>query len=333
MKFGILGAGSWGTAFAKLLAENGQQVMLWARRKELAEQLICERENKDYLPGVKLPSQILTTTDIEELENFCEVLVIAVPVKYVETTLSKLKKGSKIVLNLSKGIDEKMRTVGKIVSELNCFETYAVLSGPCHAIEVSHRLPTSVVVASEDQSVAELLQKVISNSYFRVYTSKDVAGVEISGAMKNVIAIAAGVIDGLGGWHNAKASLIARGIHEIAKFGLAYGAKDPLTFMGLAGIGDLVVTCTSPYSRNRYVGEMIGKGKRLDEVLANMKMVAEGVNTVKPLLQLSKTLDVETPICGKVYEVLFEGKDPKAAIEELMKRPLKPEMAFQTICP
>ncbi len=329
MKFGVLGAGSWGTTFAKLLAENGEQVMLWVRRIELAREIARIRENKEYLPNVELPESLLITSDIREFEDFFDVLVIAVPVKYIAETLSQLRKEPTIVLNLSKGIDSKLRTVSRIVNDIYKSSIYAILSGPCHAFEVANKLPTSVVVASEKLEVATTLQRILSNDYFRVYTNEDVIGVEISGAIKNVIAIAAGIIDGLGAWHNAKASLITRGLHEMTRFGLVFGAKDPLTFMGLAGIGDLVVTCTSPYSRNRHVGEMVGKGESLEKVLENMKMVAEGVNTVKPLLDLSKNLGVEMPICLKVYEVLFEGKDPKEAMQELMRRTLKPEITFR----
>ncbi len=329
MRFGVLGAGSWGTAFAKLLVENGHETLLWARRSELAREIDASRVNKEYLPQIELPEKLAVTSNIHQLEDFSDILVIAVPVKHIEETLAQLNKKPQIVLNLSKGIDENLRTVSSIVKELFSESIYAVLSGPCHAVEVARRLPTSVVIASKEPSTAAMLQRSLSNDYFRVYTNQDVIGVEISGAVKNVIAIAAGIIDGLGGWHNAKASLITRGLHEMTKFGLAFGAKDPLTFMGLAGMGDLVVTCTSPYSRNRYVGEMVGKGIKVDEILKNMKMVAEGVNTVRPLLNLSERLRVEMPICTKVYEVLFEGKDPKVAVQELMRRTLKTEISFK----
>lgn len=331
MKFSVLGAGSWGTTFAKLLIENGHEVLLWARREELAEQINKDHVNLEYLPSIELPTTLVATSKMYEIEQFSDNLVIAVPVKYLQETLEKITTVPKIVINLSKGIDNKLRTVSSIVTSKWQHVTYAILSGPCHAPEVAKRFPTSVVIASEDEYTTKLFQSAISNEFFRVYTTEDVLGVEICGAVKNVIAIAAGVLDGLGHWHNAKASLITRGLHEITRFGLAMGCKSPLTFMGLAGMGDLIVTCTSNYSRNRYIGEMIGKGMVLKDLLSDMKMVAEGVHTVGPLLELAKSLNVDMPISQKVYEVLFLGKKPYEAIYELMKRPLKIENQFEQI--
>jgi glycerol-3-phosphate dehydrogenase (NAD(P)+) len=324
VKFSILGAGSWGTAFAKLLVENGHDVLLWARRKEVAQKINEERRS-EYLESIELPIGLKATTDLEELCRFSDTLLIAVPVKHVREILQRLWPAPRMVLNLSKGIDENLKTISQIVREVWPETSYAVLSGPCHAIEVAKRLPTAVVIASENLERAETLQRAVSNSYFRSYLSHDVLGVEVSGAIKNVIAIAAGVVDGLGGWHNAKASLITRGLHEMARFGLAFGAESPLTFMGLAGVGDLIVTCNSPYSRNRYVGEMVAKGAELSQVLGHMKMVAEGVHTVGPLLRLARALDVEMPICEQVYEILFNKKDPALSVKQLMERPLKLE--------
>ncbi len=325
MRFSILGAGSWGTSFAKLLTENGHEVLLWARREELARQINENHVNPEYLPSINLPSALIATSKITEIEQFSDILVIAVPVKYLKETLQKLTRAPQVVINLSKGIDSDLKNVSSIVNSLWKGVNYLVLSGPCHAIEVAKRLPTSVVIASEDKYSLNLFQHALSNEYFRVYSSEDVLGVEICGAVKNVIAIAAGVLDGLGHWHNAKASLITRGLHEVTRFGLAMGCKSPLTFMGLAGMGDLIVTCTSSYSRNRYVGEMVGKGMNIQNILSNMKMVAEGVYTVKPLLELAQKLKVDMPISQKVYEVLFLGKNPLDAVYELMKRPLKIE--------
>lgn len=331
MKFSVLGAGSWGTTFAKLLVENGHEVLLWARREELAEQINKNHMNLEYLPSIELPPTLVATSKILDLEQFSDNLVIAVPVKYLQETLEKINTKPKIVVNLSKGIDSRLKTISSIVNSKWKDISYLVLSGPCHAPEVAKRLPTSVVIASQDRYLANQFQSTLSNDYFRVYTSEDVLGVEICGAVKNVIAIAAGVLDGLGHWHNAKASLITRGLHEMTRFGLMMGCKSPLTFMGLAGMGDLIVTCTSNYSRNRYVGEMIGKGMALEDILAQMKMVAEGVHTVKPLLELAKILNVDMPISQKVYEVLFLSKKPHEAIIELMKRPLKIESEFEHI--
>ncbi|MGB9789099.1 MAG: NAD(P)H-dependent glycerol-3-phosphate dehydrogenase [Thermotoga caldifontis] len=330
MRFSVLGAGSWGTAFAKLLVENGHEVLLWARRTETADS-INEQHRSEYLEGMELPHQLRATNDLEEIRDFSDLLVIAVPVKHTEEILRRIHPAPKVVLNLSKGINEDLKTVSQIVGKIWPETTYAVLSGPCHAVEVASRRPTAVVIASKDLRQAEILQKAVSNSYFRSYISHDVIGVEICGAIKNVIAIAAGVVDGLGGWYNAKAALITRGLHEMARFGLAFGAESPLTFMGLAGVGDLVVTCNSPYSRNRYVGEMVAKGFELSAVLSQMKMVAEGVHTVGPLLKLAKSLNVEMPICEQVYEILFERKNPELSIQQLMKRPLKVESNLTSI--
>lgn len=331
MRFSILGAGSWGTTFAELLVENGHEVLLWARREELARRINTDHMNTEYLPDTNLPETLRATSKISDLENFSENIVIAVPMKYLHETLCKISRPPQIVLNLSKGIDSLLKTASAIVASRWPDASYLVLSGPCHAPEVANRLPTSVVIASENRSLANHLQSILSNEYFRVYTSEDVLGVEICGAVKNVIAIAAGILDGLGHWHNAKASLITRGLHEITRFGLALGCKSPLTFMGLAGMGDLIVTCTSIYSRNRYVGEMVGKGMNLQQVLSEMKMVAEGVHTVKPLLELANRLKLDMPISEKVYEVLFLNKRPYDAINELMKRPLKIENEFGQI--
>lgn len=332
MKFSILGAGSWGTAFAKLLVENGHEVLIWARRGELADQINKYHANDDYLPNVRLPETLIASSDISSAVHFSDNLVIAVPTKYVDETMAKIERKPAVIVNLSKGIDEKLRTISSIVKSRWRDADYLVLSGPCHAVEVAKRLPTSVVIAGPN-SITEAFQQAFSNDYFRVYVNDDVLGVEICGAVKNVIAIAAGILDGLGQWHNAKAALITRGLQEIARFGLSLGARSPLTFMGLAGMGDLIVTCTSPYSRNRYVGEMIGKGMALKDILSQMKMVAEGVYTVGPLLRMADSLHIDMPICRQVYDVLFRKKDPYQAISELMSRPLKMEIDLTQIGP
>jgi len=330
LRFGVIGAGSWGTAFSKLLIENGHEVVIWARRKDLANEINTYHTNRKYLGNAQLPELLRASTDLTETVARSDIIVLAVPVKYLESVLERIKI-PKIVLNLSKGIDRKNRTVSRIVQSLLPNAEYLVLSGPSHAEEVIRRLPTSVVLAGKNEKLCRKIQKSVNSEYFRVYTSTDVLGIEICGSVKNVIAIGAGILDGLGGWDNAKAALMTRGLYEMVKFGTAYGAQNPLTFMGLAGIGDLLVTCMSQHSRNRYVGEMIGKGKKLQDILQNMSMVAEGVYTVKPLLELASEMKIEMPVCQQVKEILYEGKNIQNAMKDLMNRSLKPEIRLKEL--
>ncbi|MBI5286890.1 MAG: NAD(P)-dependent glycerol-3-phosphate dehydrogenase [Deltaproteobacteria bacterium] len=328
-KIGVLGAGTWGTTLANLLAENGFEITLWVRREELCYRIIETGENSDYLPGIKLSDRIHPTTSLEEAIEDKAIVVCAIPSHGVRHVLIGAKgffKRGVIVVSASKGIEEEgLLTVSQVLKEvLQKGLDIAVLSGPSFAREVSLNLPTAVVIASENKGVAERCQQVFSARYFRVYTSQDVVGVELGGALKNVIAISAGVSDGLGLGLNARAALITRGLAEISRLGVKKGAS-LYTFSGLSGLGDLVLTCTGELSRNRRVGVMRGKGHRLEEVLAGMREVAEGVKTTRAAYGMAKRFDVEMPITEEVYKVLYEGKTPKDAVWELMGRGLKGE--------
>lgn len=330
-KVSILGAGGWGTALAIVLNSNKHDVTLWEIDKEYAHTLDEYRENFYYLPKVKIPRKIKISNDINEAANNCDIIVAATPVQHLRSVLEKIKEinfGEKIIVSVSKGIEVKtFMTVSKIFKDifLNIDDkNIAVISGPSHAEEVAKRIPTAVVAAGYDEKNTEIVQRVFSNKFFRVYKSDDVIGVELGGALKNVIAIAAGIADGAGFGYNTKAAIMTRGIREITKFGMHFGAHER-TFMGLSGIGDLIVTCMSKLSRNRYVGEEVGKGRKLKDVLAEMKMVAEGVPTAQATHELAKKLGVELPIIEQVYKVLFNRKDPHIATENLMTRDLKAE--------
>ncbi|HID93548.1 MAG TPA: NAD(P)-dependent glycerol-3-phosphate dehydrogenase [bacterium (Candidatus Stahlbacteria)] len=332
MKVTVLGAGNWGTTLSIKLSFNKKEVALWGRQKEIDE-IKTTGVNKTYLPGINVPSIIKVTADIEEALAFSpNLLIFAVPSKVLRAVAKKVGKiGLKsniILLSVVKGIEEgTLKRMSEILAEeIKCDSSQiCVLSGPTIASEVIKGMPTTAVCASESKDTAEFIQTALMNMSFRIYTSQDVIGVELGGALKNVIAIASGVIDGLGLGANSKGALIARGLAEITRLGLKMGA-DPLTFAGLSGIGDIVTTSISGYSRNRFVGEQIGKGKKLDEILSSMVMVAEGVSTTKSAYELSKKYDVTMPITYEMYKVLFEGKSPKDAIASLMGREPKPEM-------
>lgn len=331
MNISVLGAGGWGTALAVLLNNNKQKVTMWEFDKEYAHTLDEFRENFYYLPKVKIPKSIRITNNIEESVHNADLIVIATPTQYIRSVVEKIKNiefGDKIILSVSKGIENhSFMTVSEIF--LDVFvnikkRNISVLSGPSHAEEVARILPTAVVASSSDKKNAETIQKVFSNKYFRVYRSSDVKGVELGGALKNVIALAAGISDGAGFGDNTKAALMIRGINEITRFGVLMGAHEK-TFQGLSGMGDLIVTCMSKLSRNRFVGEEIGKGKKLKKVLSEMKMVAEGVATTRSTHGLAKEKNIELPIIEQVYKVLFLDKDPHLATEILMTRDLKEE--------
>jgi len=325
VKVAVIGGGSWGSAIAKLLYLKGHDVKIWARRKKVVEAL-KNGENPYYLSGITLP-KFKATDDLNEAINGSELIYFAIPAQSVRSVLEKIKHLPKnaIIINLAKGIEIKSaKRMEEVFAEMLGDIKYATLSGPSHAEEVARDIPTSVVVASKDETVAKIVQHETSTISFRVYRSTDVTGVEIAGALKNIVAIAAGVIDGLGNWDNSKAALITRALSEITRFGVHFGAKRD-TFMGLAGIGDLIVTCTSQHSRNRYVGEMLGRGKKLDEILNEMSMVAEGVYTTKIAYEMSKTENLYTPIIDHVYKILYENMKVSEALHSLLSRPLKEE--------
>lgn len=331
MKISVLGAGGWGTTLSILLHSNGHDVMLWEFNPEYAKTLANYRENFYYLPKIKIPKEIEITNDLMSAASGRELIVIATPTQYIRDSFKQLADfdfKNTVIVNVSKGIEiGTLKLVNEIITDIFTkvnADNISCLSGPSHAEEVAKNVPTVVVCANPDMEVAKNIQKTFSNDYFRVYTSTDVIGVELGGALKNVIAIAAGIADGAGFGDNTKAALMTRGINEIMNLGLKMGAKKE-TFFGLSGIGDLIVTCSSKHSRNRFVGEEIGKGKKLKEVLADMKMVAEGVSTAKSIHQLSKKLKIEMPICEQVYQILFNEKDPIEATKELMVRTLKEE--------
>ncbi|MCS7229879.1 MAG: NAD(P)H-dependent glycerol-3-phosphate dehydrogenase [Candidatus Kryptonium sp.] len=330
MKVSVIGAGSWGTTLSLLLYDNAHNVKLWFRRSDYLEKVRSNRENILYLPGIKIPDEILLTSDLNEAIDESEIIVLAIPTQHLREFLSREefeKCKDKVVVNVAKGIENKtlMRISEILFDVLKVNENYCILSGPSHAEEVSQKMPTAVVVASSNKDVAKLVQGVFMNQYFRVYTTDDVIGVELGGALKNIIAIATGIADGIGFGDNTKAALMTRGIAEIVRLGMAMGARFE-TFSGLSGIGDLIVTCTSKYSRNRFVGEQIGKGKKLDDILKNMVMVAEGVWTTISAVELARKLEIEMPITNAVYDILFKGKDPVRATYELMTRSAKPEV-------
>ena len=327
----LFGAGSWGTALAVHLASAGQTVTLWARRPEAAEQMRETRRNPSYLPDIDLPSSIQVTSDVEAAASASDLWGIAVPSQNLRLVAERLRpfhSPDTAVVSLAKGIEnDTLMTMSQVLDDV--LEglpgtRIGVLYGPSHAEEVAEGRPTTVVAAAPDEDVAEHIQRVFMTERLRVYVNTDVRGVEIGGSAKNVLAIAAGIGDGVGYGDNAKAALITRGIAEIRRLGLALGAR-PETFAGLAGIGDLIVTCMSAHSRNRYLGEQIGQGRSLDEVVDSMSMVAEGVRTTQSIHDLAQRYSIEMPITEAVYAILFEGREPGEMVEELMTRSAKRE--------
>jgi glycerol-3-phosphate dehydrogenase (NAD(P)+) len=327
----IIGAGSWGSAFALHLGHTRLQPLLWVREEEVYDDLVHYRENKTFLPGEIMPPSVKYTRDLATAVKDSEFIFVAIPSPYCRAIYQEMAphlSASQTVISLTKGIEQgTLKRMTEIMQEVflpNQRPHLAVLSGPSFAVEVARRHPTAVVLAAEDIDQAKTIQHLISSSYFRVYASEDVIGVETAGALKNVIAIAAGISDGLEFGHNSRAALITRGLAEIARLGLKMGAKEK-TFAGLAGMGDLVLTCTGALSRNHYVGYEIGKGKQLKEIISEMAMVAEGVTTTVSARELARKWRVEMPICDQVYQVLYEGKPPQEALLELMTRTLKEE--------
>jgi glycerol-3-phosphate dehydrogenase (NAD(P)+) len=331
MNICILGAGGWGTALGILLNNNKHNITLWEYNKEYARTLNEFRENFYFLPKVRIPKKIRISDDIESAVDKKDLVVIATPTQFVRRVIESIAHidlTHRIILSVSKGIEnETLMPVSRIF--LDVFKkikkkNIVVLSGPSHAEEVARKIPTAVVASSEDISNAAAVQRAFSNKFFRVYRSNDIIGVELGGALKNIIALAAGIADGAGFGDNTKAAIMTRGISEITRLGVKLGAHKH-TFYGLSGIGDLIVTCMSKLSRNRFVGEEIGRGRKLKDVLADMKMVAEGVSTTKSTHELSKKLNVELPIIEQVHKVLFRGNNPHKATEILMTRGLKTE--------
>jgi glycerol-3-phosphate dehydrogenase (NAD(P)+) len=332
LKIGVVGAGSWGTALANLLADKGFAIDLWAFEKEVREQILESGENAVFLPGFKLSSNLNPSNDLAQVVSAKDVVLVVVPSHVVrQTTLNMARHLAKdtILVAASKGIENKTHltmtgVMQETLADLPSIRL-AVLSGPSFAREVAAKLPTVVTVASEDADVAAQVQQVMASSNFRVYTSEDVTGVELGGSLKNVIAIAAGVIDGLQLGLNTRAALITRGMTEIRRLGLKMGAN-PRTFTGLAGFGDLILTCTGDLSRNHTVGLKIGQGEKVNDILGNMRMVAEGVKTAQSVYNLSRKLKVEMPISHETYRILYEDLAPKEAVMKLMTRDLKQEL-------
>ena len=327
----ILGAGSWGLAVASLLARNGNNVCVWSYLQSEADALIATRKSAK-LPQITLATEIEITTELENALHDTKCVVFALPTQTVRDVAKKLESfihTEMILVSLSKGIEKStLRRVSEVlIDEIPAAteNNVAVVSGPSHAEEVAICQPTSVVVASSSERVGAWVQEVFSSGDFRVYRSDDVVGVEMGGAVKNIIAIAAGIAESLGLGDNSLGALLTRGLAEMSRLGLKLGAN-PLTFAGLSGIGDLITTCFSKHSRNRAVGEKIGRGEKLPEILESLGMVAEGVDTCVSVRDLSRQNDVETPITDAVYSTLFENKDPRAAVKELMGRSLKEEM-------
>lgn len=331
MKITVLSDGSWGTALAMTLLDNGHNVSMWGPFPDYLEQMAKTRENSRFLPGVKLSAQLVLEKDMAKAVAGSELIVLASPTQYTRAVLRQFKPffvpARHALVNVAKGIEnDTLFRVSCICAEELGDCRYAVLSGPSHAEEVSRKVPTAVVAASADTQLAELVQSTFMNDFFRVYTSSDVIGVELGGALKNVMAIAAGIIDGMKLGDNPKAAMMTRGIAEMGRLGAALGGE-PVTFSGLSGIGDLIVTCCSGHSRNRHVGEELGRGKNIEDILAAMGMVvAEGVKTTLSAWSLAEKHGVDTPIINQIYAILYRNKDPKLAIKELMSRSAKPEL-------
>jgi glycerol-3-phosphate dehydrogenase (NAD(P)+) len=323
----VVGAGSWGTTLACLLSTKGFDITLWVYEKELADEINDTRINRVYLPDVTLPDNIQVTNSFQEAFKKTRYIVNAIPAQHTRAVFTQAITylvDEAIIISVSKGIERgTLVTVSSILKEIS-HHPVAVLSGPSFAKEVIRQLPTAVTLATEDNNTGLLLQEIFNVNHFRVYTHDDMIGAELGGALKNVMAIAAGISDSLGLGNNARASLITRGLIEMTRLGVAMGAKER-TFSGLSGIGDLVLTCTSPLSRNYTVGTKLGQGLKLTDILNQMKSVAEGVPTAESAYMLSKKYAIEMPIVEQIYKVLYEDKDPLRAVKDLMERTLKSE--------
>lgn len=331
-KIGVIGAGSWGTAIADLLASKGFEVSLWVFEKDVKAQIEHDRENRIFLPGFQLSANIKPSNDLEAVASGKDLLVLVVPshlMREVTLSMRHVLSEDSIIVSASKGIEnETLLTMTGIFRQTLPHlpdENFTVLSGPSFAKEVAQNVPTAVAVAAVRHEIGVYVQHIFSTPHFRVYTNEDRIGLELGGAVKNVIAIAAGIVDGLGLGLNSRAAMITRGLAEIRRLGLKLGAKYN-TFAGLSGVGDLILTCTGDLSRNHTVGKKIGKGKTLSEILSEMRMVAEGVKTAKSVYNLARRLNVEVPICNEVYHVLYNDASPGEAVSRLMTRELKSEI-------
>ncbi len=328
---GVIGAGAWGTALSMLLADKGHEVTLWMYEKELAEETARTRENRVYLPGFTIPPSVKVTSSLETAVKDHPIVFSVVPSHTVRSVtkqyVSFLPKDV-IIISASKGIEldtlMPLSEVFKDVMPEDFHGSLCFLSGPSFAKEVAQKMPTAITLACYDPALGKKAQEVLSNFYFRVYTNPDVIGVELAGALKNVVAIAAGVLEGMGFGYNTMAALLTRGLAEMARLGVAMGGK-LATFSGLAGMGDLVLTCTGGLSRNRTLGARLGKGEKLEDIIKGTKAVAEGVKTAKAARDLAEKYKISMPIVDEVYQVLYEGKDPKRALKDLMSRELKGE--------
>lgn len=326
----VVGGGSWGTAFAVMLSERHRDVSLWVREPEVCDAIRRERRNPAFLPGIAVPDSVRATTDLGEALDGRTIVAVAIPSRHLRGVAERFAPHvgpDASVVSLAKGLEggtllRMTQVLGEVLPAVR--PRISALSGPTFAAEVARGMPSGATVATEDLRVATSLQAAFSGSRFRVYTSTDVAGIEFGGALKNVMAIAAGMADGLGFGHNARALLITRGLAEIARLGVQLGA-DPQTFFGLSGLGDLVLTCTGDLSRNRTVGMRIGKGERVADILGGMQMVAEGVPTAHAAVDLSRRTGVSMPISEQVHRIVHDGKDARAAVVELLSRALRKE--------
>jgi glycerol-3-phosphate dehydrogenase (NAD(P)+) len=329
-RIAVLGAGGWGTAIASVIGSKGILIKLWAREEEVAEDINRNKSNSVFLPGVLLPNEIVASNDLEEIVANADILIIAIPsyaVAEVARQVARWAREEVVIASATKGFDpvSQMR-----ISEVLCEaipqarNRIAVLSGPNHAEEIGRRIPSASVIASANKEISEELQNILMTDFFRVYTNRDVLGVEIGGALKNIIALDAGASDGLGFGDNTRAALVTRGLAEMTRLGVAMGANAK-TFSGLSGIGDLLATCTSKHSRNRRVGYEIAQGRTLDEIVASTKTVAEGVHTVKAAVKLAKIYGIDMPLCFTTYQVLFEKANVREAMVQLMLRGAKEE--------
>ena len=324
----VIGDGGWGTTLAIHLAKKGYAVRLWGAFPDYVRQVRQTRINEKFLAGIKIPEEVQLLDNLTEALQHADLLVLAVPSQYVRSVLNRLKKenlSNKIILSVVKGLDDKnLQRISQIITEVLGSIPLAVLSGPTIAKEVAQQIPTTAVIAAANTQLAQSLQKVFHSESFRIYTNTDIIGVELGGCVKNIIAIASGVCDGLGFGTNTKAALLTRGLAEMTRLGVALGAKKE-TFYGLTGLGDLVTTCMSAQSRNRSVGEKLGQGQAIQNISSGMDMVAEGVQAAKLIVRLAKKVNVAVPITDQVYKIIYQHKDPKKAVEDLLASDMKPE--------